>query len=87
MRFNTFKRLETEIKWIKLLQSASPLRLNDNIYQKGNISKMPDFDVFLFQKFENVNADLMVKGKKEMTNVNDELHKNQALPLIIYHQS
>ena len=48
---------------------------------------MPDFDVFLFKKFENVNADLMVKGKKEMTNVKDMLHKNQTLPLITYHQS
>ena len=46
MRFNTIKRLETKFKWIKLLQSASPLGFNDNIYQEGNISKMPNFDVF-----------------------------------------
>ena len=46
VRFNTIKRLETELKWIKLLQSASPLGFNDNIYQEGNISKLPDFDVF-----------------------------------------
>ena len=46
VRFNTAKRLETELKWIKLLQSASPLGFNDNIYQEGNISKMPAFDVF-----------------------------------------
>ena len=46
VRFNTIKRLETELKWIKLLQSASPLGFNDNIYQEENISKMPDFDVF-----------------------------------------
>ena len=44
--FKTIKRLETELKWIKLLQSASPLGFNDNIYQEGNISLMPDFDVF-----------------------------------------
>ena len=62
MRFNTIKWLESELKWIKLLQSASPLGFNDNIYQEGNISKMPD---------------LMVKSKKEMTNVKDVLHKNQ----------
>ena len=31
--FNTIKRLETKLKWIKLLQSASPLGFNDNIYQ------------------------------------------------------
>ena len=46
VRFNTIKRFETKLKWIKLLQSASPLGFNDNIYQEGNISKMPDFDVF-----------------------------------------
>ena len=46
VRFNTMKRLETELKWIKLLQSASPLGINDNIYQEGNISKMPAFGVF-----------------------------------------
>ena len=27
--FKTIKRLETELKWIKLLQSASPLVFND----------------------------------------------------------
>ena len=37
MRFNTIKRFETELKWIKLLQSASPLGFNDDIYQEGNI--------------------------------------------------
>ena len=36
--------LDTKIIWIKLLQSA--LVFNDKIYQEGNISKMPDFDVF-----------------------------------------
>ena len=46
VRFNTIKRLDTELKWIKLLQSASPVGFNDNIHQEGNISKMPDFDVF-----------------------------------------
>ena len=46
MRFNTIKRFETGLKLIKLLQSASPLGFNDNIYQERKISKMPDFDVF-----------------------------------------
>ena len=46
MRFNTIKRFKTELKWIKLLQSASPLGFNDSIYHEGNISKMPDFDAF-----------------------------------------
>ena len=31
------------------MQSPFPLGFNDNIYNEGNISKMPDFDVyFLF---------------------------------------
>ena len=46
VRFNIIKRLETDLKWIKLLQSASPLGFNNDIYQEGNISKMSDFDVF-----------------------------------------
>ena len=64
MGFNTIKRLETELKWIKLLQSASPPGFNDNIDQEGNISKMPDFDVFFLLEIRNINADLMVKCKK-----------------------
>ena len=51
VRFNTIKRFETELKWIKLLQSASPLGFNDNIFDDGNISKMPDFDVFSLLEF------------------------------------
>ena len=39
-------RHETELKWIKLLQSHFPLGFNDYIYYEGNISKMPDFDAF-----------------------------------------
>ena len=31
---------------MKILQSASPLCFNDNIYREGNIYKMPDVDVF-----------------------------------------
>ena len=46
VNFNNIKRFETELKWIKLLQTASPLGLNDNIYHEGNISKMPYLDVF-----------------------------------------
>ena len=40
------KRHETELKWINFLQSHFPLGFNDNIYHEGNISIMPDFDVF-----------------------------------------
>ena len=28
----TIKRIETELEWMKLLQSASPLAFNENIY-------------------------------------------------------
>ena len=45
-RFKITKRHETELKWIKLLLTPFPLGINDNIYHEGNISKMPDFDVF-----------------------------------------
>ena len=45
-RFKIIKRHEIELKWIKLLQTRFPLGFNDNIYHEGNISKMPDFDVF-----------------------------------------
>ena len=45
-RFKIIKRDETELKWIKVLQTYFPLEFNDNIYHESNISKMPDFDVF-----------------------------------------
>ena len=39
------------------------LGFNDNIYHEVNISKMPDFDVFLFWNVKNVKVDLMVNVK------------------------
>ena len=46
-RFKIIKRHATDIlKWIELLQTPLPLGFNDNLYHEGNISKMPDFDVF-----------------------------------------
>lgn len=45
-RFKFIKRHERELYWIKALQTAYPLGLNDNIYHEGNLSKLPDFDVF-----------------------------------------
>ena len=47
-RLKNIKRHETELKWIKFLQSPFPLGFNDNTYHEGNISKMPDFYVFFF---------------------------------------
>ena len=32
VRFKNIKRFETELKWIKLLQTPFSLRFNDNIY-------------------------------------------------------
>ena len=45
------------------MQLPFPLGFNDNIYHEGNISKMPDFDFFLFWNVKNVKADLMVNVK------------------------
>ena len=45
-RVKIIKRHETELKWIKLLQTPYPLGFCDNIYHNGNHSKMPNFDVF-----------------------------------------
>ena len=44
-RFKIIKRHETELKWIKFLQTRSLLGFNDNIYQEGNISKMANFGI------------------------------------------
>ena len=45
-KYKNIFRNETEIKWIKLLQTPFPLGFNENIYHQGNTSKMPDFNVF-----------------------------------------
>ena len=57
------KRHETDLKWIKFLQSPFPLGFNDNIYHEGNIYKLPDFDVFSVLECKNVKVDLMVNVK------------------------
>ena len=46
MNLNLTLRHKLELKWIKHLQIPFPHGFNDNIYHEGNISKMPDFDVF-----------------------------------------
>ena len=55
-RLKIIKRHETELKWIKLLQTPYPLGFNDNIYHVGNILKMPDFDVFSLLEFRKRTA-------------------------------
>ena len=44
--FNTKALLFAELKWIKNLQTPFSLGLNDNIYQSGNISRLPSIDIF-----------------------------------------
>ena len=60
VRFNTIKRFETELKWIKLLQSASPFDFNDNI------SKIPDFGVFSLLEFQKCKS--RSHGKRQKGN-------------------
>ena len=45
-RYKNIFRHETELICTKALQTPFPLGFNDTIYHEGNISKMPDFDVF-----------------------------------------
>ena len=42
------------------MQSFFPFGINYNIYHEGNISKMPDFDIFLFWNVKNVKLNLKV---------------------------
>ena len=53
---------ELLIVLIKLLQTPNPLGLNDNIYHEGNISRLPDFDIF----FSFAISNLMVNAKMEI---------------------
>ena len=69
----------TESKWIKLLQTASPLGFNYTIFTIRVIFLKCQISMcFRFWSFERVNLDFMVKGKKEMTNVKDELLKSNT---------
>ena len=43
-----------------IVTEYAALRFFDNIYNEGNISKMPDFDVFLFWNVRNIKLDLKV---------------------------
>ena len=51
--------------WIKLLQTPHPLGLNDNIYHEGNISRLPDFDIFSLLDIHNSNNRSHGKCKNE----------------------
>ena len=84
VRFNTIKRFETQLKWIKLLQFASPLGFNNNIYHEGNISKMPDFDAFSLLEFRKRKS--RSHGKRQKGNDKRKIcaAQNLTLPLMPY---
>ena len=74
-RYKNIFRHETELKWIKLLQTPFPLGFNDNIYHQGNISKMPDFDVFSLLDIRRCNR--RSRGKRKYGNLKRK-HKNKT---------
>ena len=73
-RYKKFRH-ETERKWIKLLQTPFPLGFNDNIYHQGNISKMPDFDIFFLLDIRWRNR--RSRGKRKNGNLKRK-HKNKT---------
>ena len=75
VRYKNIFRHETELKWIKILQTPFPLGFNDNIYHQGNISKMPDFDVFSLLDIRRRNR--RSRGKRKNGNLKRK-HKNKT---------
>ena len=53
-RFKIIERHETELKWIKLLQTPYPLRFNDNIYHEGNLFVLSFFPRGVFYEILNL---------------------------------
>ena len=74
-RYKTIFRHEIEFKWLKSLQTPFPLGFNDNIYHQGNISKMPDFDVFSLLDIRRRNK--RSRGKRRNGNLRRK-HKNKT---------
>ena len=64
-RYRNILRHKIELKWIKLLQKPHPLGFNDNIYHEGNISRLPDFDVFSLLDIRKRNKRSHGKRKNE----------------------
>ena len=71
-RYKNIFRHETELKWIKSLQTPFPLGFNDNIYHQGNISKMPDFSLLGIRRFSRRS-----RGKRKNGNLKRK-HKNKT---------
>ena len=64
------------------MQSLFPLGFNDNIYHEGNVSKMPDFDFFLFLNVKNVKVELMVNVKMATLSAKFVLKKTRLNTLL-----
>ena len=62
-RYKNIFRHETELKWIKLLQTPFPLGFNDNIYHQGTFLKCLISMYFLFWIFVGVIGDPVVNVK------------------------
>ena len=74
-KYKTIFRHETELKWIKSLQTPFPSGFNDNIYHQGNISKMSDFDVFSLLDIRSRNR--RSRGKRKNGNLKRK-HRNKT---------
>ena len=85
-RLKNIKRNETELKWIKFLQSPFPLGFNDSIYHEGNISKMPDFDVF-FSVLECKKRKSRSHGKYKNGNIMRKICTEKRLNTSLKHLS
>ena len=73
IRYRNILRHELELKWIKLLQTPHPLGFNDNIYHQGNISRLPDFDVF-FSLLDIRKRNNRSHGKRKNGNLNAKIN-------------
>ena len=62
-----------------------PLGFNDNIYHQGNISKMPDFDVFSLLDIRRRNS--RSRGKRKNGNLKRKHEKKFFGHLQIYGRS
>ena len=74
-RYKNIFRHGTEFKWIKSLQTPFSLGFNDNIYHEGNISNMPDFDVFSLLDIRRCNR--RSRGKRKNGDLKRK-HKNKT---------
>ena len=77
-RCRNILRLELELMWIKVLQTPHPLGFNDNIYHEGNISRLPDFDVFSLLDIRKRNN--QSHGKRKNGNFNRKNKHGLTLP-------